>query len=103
MGVHDLLVEDVAGQEHLVGLQEREAQVGRDHLEVDLPLVVGVHELAPAHHDRGAARAHEGQARDAWEDLAGGDAEVGDRADLLAVGVKNGVAQELGQVDHARS
>ena len=103
MRVDDLLVKDVAGEKDLVRLQVREAQVRGDDLEMDLVLVVGVHVLAPADHDRRAPLAHEGQARDAGEDLARGDAKVGDRADLLAVGVKYGVAQELGQVDHSCS
>ena len=102
-GVDDLLVEDVARDEDLVGLQVREADLGRGDLEVDLLLVVGVDVLAPADHEGGAAGAFERKAGHAGKNLARGDAEVGNRADLLAVCCKNRVAHELGQIDHSCS
>ena len=99
-GVHDLLVEDVPGNEDLVGLQVREANLDGGHLEVDFLLVVRVHVLAPGDHEGRATRALEGKARDAREDLARGNAEVRDAADLLAISGVDRVSHELGEIDH---
>ena len=101
--VHDLLVEQVARDEDLVGLQVGEADVGRHDLEGHLVLVERLDVLAPADHERGPTRTLDGQCRHAWEDLSGGDAEVGHPADALAFDVINGIAQQLGQIDHANS
>ena len=70
---------------------------------MDLAVAERVDVLAPRDHEGGLAWALEGQGRHAGEDLAGGDAQVVDDADPLAVGIDYGVAQQLGQVDHACS
>ena len=98
--VDDLLVEQVATDEDLVGLQVGEADVGGGDGEANLVVIERVDVLAPADHERGLAGPLERERRDAGEDLARGDAEVVHHADLLAVGVEDGVSQHLGQVDH---
>ena len=102
-GVHDLLVEQVSRDEHLVGLQVGEADVCCGDGEANLGLVKRLHVLAPRNHERRLAGALEGKRRDAGEDLARGDAEVVDDADPLAIGIEDGIAQQLGQIDHTCS
>ena len=101
--VDDLFVEQVTGDEDLVGLQVGEADVGGGNGEADLVVIEGLDVLAPRDHERRLAGALEGQRGDAGKDLARGNAEVVDDANLLAVDVENGVAQKLGQVDHTCS
>ena len=67
---------------------------------MDFLLVVRVHVLAPGDHEGRAAGALEGEARDAGEDLARGNAKVRDGTDLLAISGVDRVSHELGQVDH---
>ena len=101
--VRDLFVQDVARDKDLVRLQVREADLGRGDLEVDLLLVVCVDVFAPGDHEGGATGALEREAGHTGEDLARGDAEIGNRTDLLAVRGVDRVAHELGQVDHSCS
>ena len=69
--------------------------VERDVLAVELGDV-----LAPRQHERRLVGTLERERRDARKDLAGGDRDVVDGADLVAAGVDNRLAQHLGQVDH---
>ena len=101
--VHDLLVKQVARDEHLGRLQVGEAQVGGGYLKLHLVLVEAGHVLAPADHEGRLTRAHERQRRDAREHLSGGDAQVGHRAEALSVRIVDRVTQKLGKVDHACS
>ena len=98
--VDDLAVQQVAGEQDLVGLQIAEADVVRLGVEGDPVLVERVDVLAPRDHERNLAGPLEGQAGDAREHFAGGDSEVGNGADLLALGVHDGFPHHLREVEH---
>ena len=98
--IHDLTVQQVARQQNFVRLQIAEADVVRLGVEGDSVLVERVDVLAPRDHERNLAGPLEGQAGDAREHFAGGDGEVGDGADLLALGVHDGFPHHLREVEH---
>ena len=83
--VDNLLVEQVARNKDLRGLQIRKAQIGRAHFERDLVLVEAVDVLAPTDHERRLAGAHEGQRGHARKDFARGDTKVRDRAERFSL------------------
>ena len=103
LGVDDLAVHKVAGEQHLVGLQVAEADVVGVHRQRDAVVVEGVDVLAPRDHERHAPGPLEGQARDARKDLASGNGQVGYGAESLALGVDHGLADHLRKIEHACS
>ena len=100
LGVDDLAVHKVAGQQHLVGLQVAEADVVGVHRQRDAVVVEGVDVLAPRDHERHLAWTLECQAGDARKHLAGGNGQIGDGSDLLARGIHDGFPRHLRQVEH---
>ena len=100
LGVHDLPIHEVAGQQHLVGLQVAEADVVGIHGQRDAVLVKGVDVFAPRDHEGHAPRALEGQACDARKDLARGNGQVGNGAEALAGRIDDGLPDHLGQIEH---
>ena len=101
--VHDLAIQKVARQQDLLGLQIAEADVVSRHGQPDTVLVELLDVLAPRDHERNLARPLEGQAGDAGEHLAGGDGQVGDRADLLAGRIDDGLSHHLREIEHVNS
>ena len=98
--IDDLLVEDIARQQQLIGLQEGEANVGIARLEMHTGFVHMVHVLTPANHERRLARSLERERRDMGEDLARSDAEVVHNTKLIAVHIQNGQLEHLGEIVH---
>ena len=99
--VDDLLVKQVAREQHLIRLQIRKADIRCRHVQAHAGTVIGLDVLTPRNHKRGLTRTDEGQRGNTRKDLARGDGQVTDNADLFAVFVEDGLLENLTQVDHA--
>ena len=99
--VHDLLVHDIACQQHLVGLQIGEANIGRGIFEIHAVIVKMVDVFTPRDHEGRLGRALEGQRRNTREDLARGDAQVVDDAHFFTRRVDNGQFEHFGEIVHS--
>ena len=99
--IHDLTVQQVACQQNFVRLQIAEADVVSFGVEGDPVFVERVDVLAPRYHERNFAGPLESEAGDARKHFAGGNRQVGDRADLLALGIHDGLPHHLREIEHS--